>query len=256
MRYRDALDCQRAAHARVMEARARRTPSAEQARSGDAGSASVDEPVGELLLVEHDPPVVTLGRRSTSRDHLVVSPERLAALGIDLEESDRGGDITWHGPGQLVAYPILDLDRLGLRIHPYMRLLEQVVIDLLADFAVHGDRDPEATGVWVEHRKICAMGVRVSRWISMHGLALNVDPDLRSFELIVPCGLHGRPVTSLRREFEARDGGMSGVPSMAQVKTALVATFERHLAACIRRTSGDTAATGDGLTPRADSTPA
>lgn len=245
MRYRDALELQRAAHARVLAARLAREgadPGAVTTRSGDA------DPVGELLLVEHDPPVVTLGRRSTSRDHLVVAPERLAAMGIELEESDRGGDITWHGPGQLVAYPILDLDRLGLRIHPYMRLLEQVVIDLLAEFGVRGDRDPEATGVWVGSRKICAMGVRVSRWVSMHGLALNVDPDLAAFGLIVPCGLHGRPVTSLRNEC-ASQGTVS--PSMERVRSALVAHLERHLVG----RAENAAAAGAAVTRPAGSSP-
>ncbi|MBX3356064.1 MAG: lipoyl(octanoyl) transferase LipB [Phycisphaeraceae bacterium] len=205
MRYREALALQREAHARVL------------------ADMTV---MGEVLLVEHDPPVITLGRRSESRSHLVAAPDRLAALGVEVEESDRGGDITWHGPGQLVAYPILALDRLRLRIHPYMRLLEQVVIDLIADLGVEGDRDPSATGVWVGSRKICAMGVRVSRWVTTHGLALNVDPDLASFELIVPCGLHGRPVTSLRREVEAKGGTP---PPMTVVKNSLVNHLERHL---------------------------
>ncbi|MCH2135332.1 MAG: lipoyl(octanoyl) transferase LipB [Phycisphaerales bacterium] len=157
-----------------------------------------------LLLVEHDPPVVTVTRRPEAAGHVLLDAEALAARGIELEQTDRGGDVTWHGPGQLVAYPILDLNRLGLRLHEYMRWLEGTVIELLGEFGITGQRDESATGVWVPHgsgaRKIAAMGVRVSRWVSMHGLALNVAPDLEAFEVIVPCGLHGRAVTSMAQE--------------------------------------------------------
>ena len=130
--------------------------------------------------------------------------------------------MTYHGPGQLVVYPIVDLERLGIRIHEWIRLLEQAIIDTLADLGVVAGRDPGATGVWVGRgaedtdgrggRKIAAIGVRVSRWVTMHGLALNVDPDLGHFDLIVPCGLAGRPVTSIARE---RDGD---TPSSGWVK--------------------------------------
>lgn len=222
MRYLDALEAQRAAHRRVLDAR------------GAAGGESprhAGAEVGELLLVEHDPPVITLGRRREAASHVVAPSARLAELGVEVVESDRGGDVTWHGPGQLVAYPILDLDRLRLRIHPYMRLLELSVIDAIGAFGVVGHRDPEATGVWVAGdgpaRKICAMGVRVSRWVSMHGLALNVENDLSHFGLIVPCGLHGRPVTSLRAELGA------AAPPMAAVRTALVESIGRALRAAI-----------------------
>ena len=114
---------------------------------------SRSDPPGEremyLLLVEHDPPVITISRRKGARRHLVATPEQLAAAGVEVAETDRGGDITYHGPGQLVAYPILDLNALGLRIEGYMRLLEQIVIDALAAFGIVGTRDPKATGVWV-----------------------------------------------------------------------------------------------------------
>ncbi|MFM7809995.1 MAG: lipoyl(octanoyl) transferase LipB, partial [Planctomycetota bacterium] len=136
-----------------------------------------------------------------------------------------GGDVTWHGPGQLVAYPILDLQRLDLRIHGYMRFLEQVVIDTLAGIGLQGLRDEAATGVWVgdgsPQRKICAMGVRVSRWATLHGLALNVRPDLAQFGLIVPCGLVGRPVTSVSQELGPQ------APGMPEVKSALAGTLVR-----------------------------
>ncbi len=163
-----------------------------------------------ILQVEHQPPVVTLTRRPGVAEHLLADADRLAELGIECTETDRGGDITYHGPGQLVLYPILDLNRLGLRIHPYLRLLEEAVIRTLAVYGIRGERDPEATGVWVPaersgelDRKICAMGVRLSRWCSMHGLALNVEPNLEHFQLIVPCGL-SRPVTSLAQELGAK----------------------------------------------------
>jgi len=205
MRYADALERQRAALAEVVAAR-------------DLGSVQRMT----LFLVEHDPPVVTVSRRPDSGKNLLASPERLAELGVEIAETDRGGDITWHGPGQLVAYPIFDLKRLGLGVHGYMRFLEQCVIDTLARFALAGQRDDAATGVWIESArhppggaKICAMGVRVSRWVTMHGLALNVDPDLGQFGLIVPCGLVGRSVTSMRNELG------DACPPMAEVKDAL-----------------------------------
>ena len=182
-----------------------------------------------VLLVEHDPPVITVSRRRGAREHLVASPAQLAAAGVEVAETDRGGDITYHGPGQLVVYPILDLNALGLRLHGYMRFLESVVIEVLAGFGVVGHRDPCATGVWVGGddghgaRKICAMGVRVSRWVSMHGLALNVSTNLDHFDLIVPCGLAGRPVTSLAREVPAAP------PGLADVRRRMVAVLSRRI---------------------------
>jgi len=138
-------------------------------------------------------------------------------------ETDRGGDITYHGPGQLVAYPILDLNRYGLGLHAYMRLLEQVVIDTVAVWGVVGERDPGATGVWVRGRKIAAFGVRVRKWVSMHGLALNVTTILDHFGLVVPCGLVGRGVTSLHGELGAR------CPAMDDVKRTLVRSLNERL---------------------------
>lgn len=202
-----------------------------------AREAGVPE-TGRLLLVEH-PPVITVTRRPGVRDHLLASPEDLARAGIAVEETDRGGDITYHGPGQLVAYPILDLNALNLGLHAYMRLLESVVVDTLAAFDVAGRRDPGATGVWVDRQgpdgplpaaKICAMGVRVRRWVTMHGLALNVTTNLDHFRLIVPCGLVGRPVTSLEHELAARG---RACPPMADVRAALVRAFEAHLARAV-----------------------
>ena len=166
----------------------------------------------------------------------MVSPQRLAQLGVECVETDRGGDVTWHGPGQFVAYPILDLERMGLRIHGYMRLLEETVIQVLADFGIDAHRDAKATGVWTRAQdqpcdlKICAMGVRVSRWVCMHGLALNVDSDLAAFNLIVPCGLTGRGVTSMRECLGER------CPSMDAVKKNMTLKFEQAVATHVAAT--------------------
>lgn len=191
---------------------------------------------GRVLLVEHDP-VITVSRRGEKTEHLVATPEMLAQTGVAVAPTDRGGDITYHGPGQLVVYPILDLNALNLGIHEYMRLLESTVIDCCADFGVAAQRDPAATGVWVPRRgedqaapaKICAMGVRVRRWASMHGLALNVTTNLDHFRLIVPCGLTGRSVTSLQRELG------TACPSMDTVKSALVAHLRARLDGAYQR---------------------
>lgn len=173
--------------------------------------------LGTVLALEHHP-VITVSQRPTAAANLLASPEHLAALGVAVERTDRGGDITYHGPGQLILYPILDLNRLGLGIHNYMRLLEETVILTLRDWGVQGQREPAATGVWVSAcddaapAKIAAMGVRVRKWISMHGLSLNVRPNLAHFDLIVPCGLAGRAVTSLERAIPG------GAPTMREVK--------------------------------------
>ena len=190
---------------------------------------------GYVLLLEHDPPVITVTRRPGAAAHVLADERMLARHGVERHETDRGGDVTYHGPGQLVVYPIVDLERLGIRIHEWIRLLEQAIIDTLGDFGVAADRDPGATGVWVGRgsdavdgqggRKIAAIGVRVSRWVTMHGLALNVDPDLGHFDLIVPCGLAGRPVTSIACE---RDGD---APSIRQVGDLLAG----HLAVAMKR---------------------
>ena len=151
-----------------------------------------------LLLLEHVPPVITLGRAS-HREHLLVAPEHLQLLGIQLVETDRGGDITYHGPGQLVGYPILDLRAHGRDVHLYLRRLEEALIGALLRFGVAAHRKEGLTGVWVGEEKIAAIGIKVSHWITMHGFALNVCPELSHFELIVPCGIHDKGVTSLHR---------------------------------------------------------
>ncbi len=205
--YQAGLALQRERHARVLEARA-------------AGLRR-----GFILLLEHDPPVVTVSGRPGAAENVRASAEMLAACGVERQETDRGGDVTYHGPGQLVAYAMVDLNDLGLRIHGWIRLLEQVLIDSLETFGLPAGRDAGATGVWVGRtpedpdgqggRKIAAIGVRVSRWATMHGLALNVDPDLAHFDLIVPCGLPGRSVTSIARE--CRESGIES-PTFAAVR--------------------------------------
>lgn len=158
--------------------------------------AASEEPE-TLLLLEH-PPTYTLGR-SGGRDHLLVDERELAARGAVLVESDRGGDITYHGPGQIVGYPLLDLrKRTGGDVHRYLRLLEEVLISVLASYGLEGEREPPYTGVWCDGAKVAAIGVKVSRGVTMHGFALNVGTDLSYYDSIVPCGIRGRQVTSMQ----------------------------------------------------------
>ena len=148
-----------------------------------------------LLLLEH-PHVYTLGRNAR-REHILVSTDWLASRGAQVYETDRGGDVTYHGPGQLVGYPILDLTRHRRDISWYMRSLEEVFIRTVYDYGIDAGRSPGAAGVWVGNDKLVAMGVHLSRWVTSHGFAFNVNTDLRYFEWIVPCGLQGKGVTSL-----------------------------------------------------------
>lgn len=148
-----------------------------------------------LLLLEH-PPVITLGR-GAKRGHLRMEERLLQARGIDVWEIERGGDVTFHGPGQLVGYPIVDLTRHGKDLHLYMRKLEEVLIQTLLVYGIQGERRAGQTGVWIGEAKIASIGVHVSRWVSRHGFALNVSTDLGAFDLIVPCGLSGIRMTSM-----------------------------------------------------------
>ena len=150
----------------------------------------------QLLLVEH-PHVVTMGRNG-HLTNVLASPDVLAATGIEYYETNRGGDVTYHGPGQLVGYPIVHLNEWKRDVHAYVRALEEVVIRTLADFGLVAERVTGATGVWVGEAKVCAIGVHLSRWVTSHGFALNVTTDLQYFQYIVPCGL-AKPVTSLRQ---------------------------------------------------------
>ncbi len=151
-----------------------------------------------LVLLEHSP-VITLGK-SGQIENILLPGEELEKMGVSLYFTDRGGDVTYHGPGQLVAYPIIDLRKRGRDIQNYISGLEEVVIRTLADFSISAGRDSENVGVWVGEDKIAAIGVRVRKWITMHGLALNVNPDLRPFSFINPCGLPGKGVTSMQKE--------------------------------------------------------
>jgi lipoate-protein ligase B len=150
----------------------------------------------QLLVVEH-PHVVTMGRNG-KETNLLASPELLARAGIGFYESDRGGDVTYHGPGQIVGYPILDLRDWKRDVHLYVRAIEQTLIDTLADFDIAAERLPGCTGVWVGGAKLAAIGVHISRWITTHGFAFNLNPDLNYFQYIIPCGLT-KPVTSMQK---------------------------------------------------------
>ncbi len=183
-----------------------------------------------LLLVEHDP-VITVSRRATAAKNLIAPPALLQQLGIEVQPTDRGGDVTYHGPGQLVVYPILRLTDLHMNVGAYMRFLEEVVIQTVATFGIVARRDKANTGVWIDGDfitpasprpvKLCAMGIRVRRNVTLHGLALNVTTDLQHFQTIVPCGLAGLGVTSLRQLLGQR------TPDMSQVKTALTTAMLR-----------------------------
>lgn len=156
--------------------------------------------VGDLLLLVEHPPVVTLGvRKEISRSHILATDAMLASRGVEVHETGRGGDVTYHGPGQIVGYPIIDLNPDRLDVHRYVRDLEEVIIRAAGDFDVRGERIRGLSGVWVGNEKLAAIGVRISRWITSHGFALNVTTDLDPFKWIVPCGIEGRGVTSLRR---------------------------------------------------------
>jgi lipoyl(octanoyl) transferase len=156
-----------------------------------------------FLFVEH-PHVYTLGK-SGDMSNLLLSEEQLAEKGATFYKINRGGDITYHGPGQLVGYPILDLDNFFTDIHKYLRFLEEVIIKTLAEYGIKSERSDGETGVWLDvgtpfARKICAMGVRTSRWVTMHGFALNVNANLGYFDNIIPCGIKGKAVTSMEAE--------------------------------------------------------
>ena len=152
-----------------------------------------------LLLVQH-PHVLTLGvRNDGGRRHVLASEDQLAARGVEIHESGRGGDVTYHGPGQVVGYPIVDLRPDRCDVHRYVRDLEEVLIRTAADFGVVAERVEGLTGAWVGREKLAAIGVRISRWVTSHGFAFNVTTDLTYFDLIVPCGIADRGVTSLER---------------------------------------------------------
>ena len=168
-----------------------------------AARARISGEIGEdlLLLVEH-PPVLTLGRSSKER-HLLATPALLAARGVELFEVERGGDVTFHGPGQLVGYPIVDLKRHKQDLHWYLRQVEEALIRAVAPFGIAGERSAGYTGVWTQGRKLASIGVHARDWVTWHGFALNVTTDLSYFDLIVPCGIAAVEMTSVARELSA-----------------------------------------------------
>lgn len=176
-----------------------------------------------LLLCEHTP-VYTLGK-SGRPEHVLISVEERQKKGIEYYQTNRGGDITFHGPGQIVGYPIIDLEKYYTDIGKYLRNLEDVIILTLQQYGIKGERSPGETGVWIEpfvkgrERKICAMGVRCSRWVTMHGFALNVNTDLNYFNYIVPCGIANKQVTSIEKE-------LGYTPVADEVKTIVKKSFE------------------------------
>ncbi len=197
---------------RYRDATQRQLEQVEQRLTGTVGDA--------LIFTEHEP-VYTVGRRQGAEVHLLWNETQRRDAGVELETTNRGGDITYHGPGQIVGYPIVDLSS-RRDLHAYLRCLEQVLIDTVAEFGVSAERRPGLTGIWVEDRKLAAIGVAVRRWIAYHGFALNVAPDLRHFEGIVPCGIQSTQgtVTSLAREL--------GRPvALEQVKPMLAERFQR-----------------------------
>ncbi len=156
--------------------------------------------VGDVLLLLQHPHVLTLGSRGDGgRTHILATPARLAELGVEVFETGRGGDVTYHGPGQMVGYPILDLKPDRCDVHKYVRDIEEVIIRSCADYGIRAGRISGLTGVWVGHEKIAAIGIRISRWITSHGFAFNLATNLDYFRLIVPCGISDRGVTSLER---------------------------------------------------------
>ena len=157
-----------------------------------------DQVPDTVLLLEH-PPVLTIGR-SAKEQHIIAQPEALEARGISVHEVGRGGDVTYHGPGQLVAYPIIDLKPDRRDVRKYMWSLEETMIRTCADFGLSATRIKGLNGAWIEDRKVGAVGVRISRWVTMHGLALNANSDLSHFDLIVPCGIQDKAVTSISAE--------------------------------------------------------
>jgi len=161
-------------------------------------SKRVEEALPDLLLFLEHPHVITLGRRG-NRSHLLVSPEVLEEMEIPVYHAERGGDVTYHGPGQMVVYPILDLKNYGYRLIRYISQLEEVILCVLKDFGIVGRRDPLNRGVWVDEEKIASVGVAIKRWVSFHGFSLNYETDLKYFELINPCGLEGKKMITMAK---------------------------------------------------------
>jgi lipoate-protein ligase B len=189
---------------------------------------------GFLLMVEHDP-VITIGL-SGLRSDVLAADERLARLGVSIANTNRGGQVTFHGPGQLVAYPIINLDARGRSLHGYLRDLESWLVRLCRSFGVPAHADSPHTGVWVGDRKVASIGIAARRWVTYHGVALNVTTDLSFFDLIVPCGLNGLTTTSLELE-------LGTAPAMADVAARAAAFFGEDFGMAVESTSPEAART-------------
>ena len=188
----------------------------------------IDAIPDQLLLLEH-PPVITLGVKTRdNRSHIIATPQTLEDEGVEVFESGRGGDVTYHGPGQLVGYPILNLRPDRCDVHRYVRDLEQMLIETVAKFDVAADRMPGLTGIWVGDKKLAAIGVRIARWVTSHGFALNVTTKLEHFNLIVPCGIEGKGVTSLEQLIGQTIDIQAVIPALTD---AFAAVFERTVVA-------------------------
>ncbi|PWN06056.1 lipoyl(octanoyl) transferase LipB [Rhodohalobacter mucosus] len=187
--YRTAWDLQKSLQQLLID---------QKRRLRDGDSISDEKLIHDMLLFVEHPHVYTLGKSGDSA-HLLKAVSELSNIEAEYVETDRGGDITYHGPGQIVGYPILDLDGYFTDIHKYLRYLEEVIIRTCAEYGISAGRIDGLTGVWVEDEKICAMGIRCSRWVTMHGFALNVNTDLNYFNHIVPCGISNKAVTSLEK---------------------------------------------------------
>jgi lipoyl(octanoyl) transferase len=202
MNYQSAWDYQEQLLARNVEIKSSKWRN--EAGEANVGTVTDAQTTHHLLFVEH-PPVYTLGK-SGKIEHVLISEEERRKNDLEFFRINRGGDITFHGPGQIVVYPILDLEKFYTDIGKYMRSLEEVIIMTLAEYGLTGDRSPGETGVWLDpgikgkERKICAIGIRCSRWITMHGLAFNVNTNLDYFNNIIPCGIMNKQVTSLQKE--------------------------------------------------------
>ncbi|WP_346237193.1 lipoyl(octanoyl) transferase LipB [Niabella insulamsoli] len=206
LRYKDAWDYQEKLLQENVLIKTKLRELQDSDKGAEAASGLITK--NHLLFVEH-PPVFTLGK-SGDMNNVLMSEAHLSKMGIDFFKINRGGDITFHGPGQLVGYPIFDLENFYTDIGKYLRNIEEVMILTLNDYGLKGERSPGETGVWLDpdkkgkERKICAIGVRTSRWITMHGFALNVNTDLNYFNMIVPCGIQGKQVTSLEKELDQK----------------------------------------------------
>lgn len=205
LEYQAAWDYQEQLLRENVAVKTRLSQGKQEAASGDSIPQTLSETTRHYLLFTEHPPVYTLGK-SGNIDNVLISSEEMKERDIQFFNTNRGGDITFHGPGQVVGYPIFDLEKFGTDIGKYLRNLEEVIILTLQDYGIKGDRSAGETGVWIDpgipgrERKICAIGVRCSRWVTMHGFAFNVNTDLSYFNHIIPCGITNKQVTSLSRE--------------------------------------------------------